>query len=365
MTRVTQAIQKAKEFIFKEIRKYPVGYHLPPVRQLAKMAEVSVATAHKAIQQLSHEKVVVSKPGSGVFSIYEGKWNEKVTVGINYSTASSVYEWSPWIYQGILKGLSQRNVLSKFFENSSDIKTQLAIETDQELDGFLVLPGPTSEKIVASLEERSVPTILCFPHHENSTKNFVSSDYYLAGYQLGKTWKKCNKKNIVYIGDQSRAPFWQRYSGILKGLSPEVGDQIKFRSYSIPLAEEFAYKWASKNISKIHYPDALFCSSDRAISGILKRIAELKINCPKDLSIVSGMGTEISKTEDLPEITSVKQPFYQIGYQMVQVLLERIKNGGKDVPGVYTPSTFECNQTTTEKENSILATFNMISRTYK
>lgn len=76
-------------------------------------------------------------------------------------------------------------------------------------------------------------------------------------------------------------------------------------------------------------PTALFVSNCMMGLGVLKALREMGVGCPDDVALavfdeVPGNGSFY------PEITTVVQPAYEIGYKGAELLIEQIERGGPD-----------------------------------
>ncbi|MCP4721400.1 MAG: substrate-binding domain-containing protein, partial [Desulfobacteraceae bacterium] len=86
---------------------------------------------------------------------------------------------------------------------------------------------------------------------------------------------------------------------------------------------------AKKLVSLKNRPTAVFCSNDYLALGTMKGARELGFNLPKDLSIVGFDDIHIASYV-IPELTTIRQPAYEMGNLGAKLLLQRI--GGKIKP---------------------------------
>jgi len=74
-------------------------------------------------------------------------------------------------------------------------------------------------------------------------------------------------------------------------------------------------------------PDAVFAVNDPVATGAFVTIKEHGLKIPADIALVGFSNTNISALLD-PPLTTVEQPFYEIGKFAAQLLLEQIQNNG-------------------------------------
>ena len=89
---------------------------------------------------------------------------------------------------------------------------------------------------------------------------------------------------------------------------------------------------AARQLLKIESrPTAIFATSDLIALGAIQAIREEGLTIPEDISLVAFDDIEFAMSLACP-ITAVAQPKEQIGETAVQLLIEQIKNRGKQRP---------------------------------
>ena len=83
-------------------------------------------------------------------------------------------------------------------------------------------------------------------------------------------------------------------------------------------------------------PDAVFCSNDTMALGLLACLADLGIRVPDDISLV-GYDDANGAAFFQPPLTTIRQPFEELGARCVEVLLEAIE-GHEPEPQRIRPS---------------------------
>jgi DNA-binding LacI/PurR family transcriptional regulator len=70
-------------------------------------------------------------------------------------------------------------------------------------------------------------------------------------------------------------------------------------------------------------PTAIFAQNDLMAMGALLAIRELKLRCPRDVSVIGFDDLDVTELMD-PPLSSIRQPGYQMGATAVQMLLDRV-----------------------------------------
>lgn len=80
---------------------------------------------------------------------------------------------------------------------------------------------------------------------------------------------------------------------------------------------------AAKDLFAERRPDAVFVASDEQALGVLRALAELGLTCPDDVAVASFDGIAPA-AYSVPALTTMAQPFGQMGRQALARLLERM-----------------------------------------
>ena len=83
-------------------------------------------------------------------------------------------------------------------------------------------------------------------------------------------------------------------------------------------------------------PDAVFVASDLMARGALTALRGAGVRVPEDVAIVGFDDSQVALSAD-PQLTTVRQPMYEMGQTMASILLSRL--AGHEPPQVTTLST--------------------------
>lgn len=89
-------------------------------------------------------------------------------------------------------------------------------------------------------------------------------------------------------------------------------------------------------------PTAVFCANDALASGVMEVLAERGVSVPTMMSVV-GFDDSLTARMTNPALTTIRQPFRQLGQHAVELLLEQISNniGGNAASPAETTSLRE------------------------
>ncbi|HET7627904.1 MAG TPA: LacI family DNA-binding transcriptional regulator [Bacillales bacterium] len=242
-------------------------------------------------------------------------------------------------YSGILKGIrivAERHGYDCVFYTWS---THREKETDflnllyEELaDGLIFLSfRKRSAAHVKAMAEMMDPIVLIGDDADVEEICSVDVDNYSGVRELVHYLHRIGHRDFAYIsGPRNAGATEQRANGFFDALS-ENGLQVN-RNWVVgsDWSNEGGYK-AMKKLIKSGGFSAVVASNDESALGAIGAAHEEGYRIPKDFSIVGFDDIPLSKWF-YPSLTTVKQPFTEIGMKAAEVLFEQIDDK-KDEPG--------------------------------
>lgn len=123
----------------------------------------------------------------------------------------------------------------------------------------------------------------------------------------------------------------------LAGYRQEAG--AKSRVIYAPNSVQGSYA-AMVELLKTFRPDGVFCASDIVALGVIQAITDAGMEVPKDISVVGfdGLGHNLLSNV---HITTIRQPVFEIGRQLAEVLLEKLNGRTAKVARLIVPEPLE------------------------
>jgi len=196
--------------------------------------------------------------------------------------------------------------------------------------GAIVLVGIlVSLRQLVKLEDVARPIVLmdaCLPPNMNLAEvavNTVGTNNRECFYDLTVELLKLGHRRMALInGPAHMHDAWERQQGYIKALTeyriPIDHQAIVHESFT----EGGTGGWELLKQRSVH-PTAIMCGSDEIAFGVLEKLAEEKITCPEEVSVVgfddSRLAARIS-----PSLTTVQQPTIEMGRAVVEMLSERM-----------------------------------------
>src|SRR5882724_4574562 len=213
-------------------------------------------------------------------------------------------------------------------------KRVLAVLRSRRVDGILLVVAPNGgdmehiRRVIAS----KIPIVCLDRVPEDLSVSAVTTDAITGSEMCMRHLISMGHRRIAIINGspelQTARDRLQGYRNVLTeagiAVEPELILTGDFRTNS-------GYLLAKQLLLSGHNPTALYVTNGMMALGALRAVKELGLRCPGDLALavfdeVPGNGSFS------PEVTSVIQPAYQIGYQGVELLLRQVESGEPATP---------------------------------
>ncbi|MDD8017930.1 MAG: LacI family DNA-binding transcriptional regulator [Bacteroidota bacterium] len=225
-------------------------------------------------------------------------------------------------YDLILHGVNHRDQINEYIRKNLK---------KGRIDGLLFFSMPFPDTFVEVIKQEEIPVIVIDYFHpsfdcicvKNTEGAMVATQHLIS---LGHTDIGMINANIT------SEPAKDRLSGFKETLSHQnlqIRDEIIVSSISRKqdgFSRDSGYTSMKEILSKkVKLPTAFFVSSDIQAIGVISALAEEGIRVPDDVAVVSFDDIELARHF---ELTTMRQPMYDMGVMAVEKLIDRIKNPG-------------------------------------
>lgn len=371
----SQPAERVRDYLEREFLSQPARHagrkaRLPTAEQLASHLGVSTRTVQKVVAQLASEGMVKTVQGKGAFVCAPKSVEPRsLVVGTNMLAfkADHAPNWSETIYLGAvhMAAAMRRNLsvmpAASASASHSDREAMVfeeLLSSVEQIDMLLLFGSKRSPELCRVYEEAGKPTVTINPQVMGATSDFVSADYFEAGYRVGRAFYEAGRRHFVYIAPQHFVVSQMMIRcGFTAGCRRDEDPEVRFTSFpSTPdnlLSPELREEVEALFTGSEPRPDAIFCMSDLMAEQIQIRLGELGIAVPDEVSILSGTGFPATSLIN-SGLTRIMQPMEEIGGQAIQMLCHRYDHQCQRVPGLYLPAPIHVGNTTRPEENRLL-----------
>jgi LacI family transcriptional regulator len=188
-----------------------------------------------------------------------------------------------------------------------------------------IFPGELSHHLINRFHQ-GLPLVMIDDQEEPTSVPWVGIDNASGAYQATRHLLDMGHTRIAYMqGPQSYCCVVERYQGYCQALQevditpdPALLLQGSFDSAS---GRQCALELFARD--KADWPSAIFAGNDQMAYGILEVAGQQGIRIPEDISLV-GFDDNMLSAHIKPALTTVQQPFFEIGYTAIEMLLTKL-----------------------------------------
>ncbi len=308
---------------------------VPTIRDIAKVAGVSVGTASKALNgqgQLRDEtrarvRRVATDLGFRPNDLMQSVLRQKsFTVGL--ISTDSYGRFSIPLMEGIEDALGAAR-FSVFLCNSADdpARERQHIESllSKRVDGIIVTSRRTDPRDAIILGAVGVPVLYAYTQVQNPDALCLLPDDAHGGQLATEHLIQTGRTRIVHItGPEKFLAVRERRSGFERTM---LAHGLKVPKYSVlhgPWSEAWGFEAVTGLLERKRQLDAIFCGSDQIARGTMDALREYGVRVPEDIAVVGYDNWEIIAAATRPSLTTVDMNIHKLGRLAGVKLLELI-----------------------------------------
>lgn len=201
---------------------------------------------------------------------------------------------------------------------------------ERHVDGYIIAPPEGIEEEISALIKAKMPVVLFDRHLPNVSTDLVEIDNLFSTYNATKHLVQQGYKKIAYITFSSnQSQMLARLEGYHKALEESaykpLVKEIEFnQNDDLIIGPITSFLKKNKNL------DAVFFGTNHVGTCGLKVIADLGINVPLDLAVISFDDYNVFKLHS-PPVTAIAQPIEAIADNVITVLLNRLNTSSQHI----------------------------------
>ena len=214
-------------------------------------------------------------------------------------------------------------ILCNTDENMEIEKTYIKTLRTRLIDGFVVSSMLPHSTHIQQLRNENFPMVLTLRAYDKSIDAVITNNRHAAYNAIKYLIERGHRKIAITLGDTELTLYSERYKGYLQALE----------EFNIPPDEKLVIRQRT-NIGSFYslvktmlenkiIPDAVFSTTDSQAITVMRAIYDCGYRIPADISVLGFDDVEISALVE-PPLSTVSQPFYEIGVLAVQKLIYQI-----------------------------------------
>ncbi|WP_423065932.1 LacI family DNA-binding transcriptional regulator [Devosia sp. CN2-171] len=320
------------------------GRHGPTIRDVARIAGVSIGTASKALnangrlKQETRDKVrevareIGYRPNDMAQSLHRSR---SMTVGI--ISTDSFGRFTLPIFQALEEQFADRGI-AIFMCNATDDPERESQHLDQllgkRIDGLVVTARRADKRPPVGPLPPGLPVIYVFTQaDDDSAMSLLPDDE--GGARVGvKHLADIGCRRIAHVtGPLHFEAVLLRHRGYLSALA-EAGLIANPAHY---VSGAWSEAWGRDAVAKLfdgatEPPDGIFCGNDQIARGVVDALRERDIAVPGQVAVVGFDNWNVMTDAARPPLTSVDMNLSALGHEAGRLLVEMI--GGEKIRGI-------------------------------
>lgn len=300
------------------------------IKDVANEAEVSVATVSRVlnsngyVNEVTRKKVLNAikkldyKPNAVARSLFK---KQSKTIALIVPNITNPF--FPEVARAIEDVMSSKDytlILCNSDDQEEKEKKYFEMMKQKYVDGVIIVTSTLTPK---HIEKNGIPIVAVDRFIDEDTP-CVSVNNVEGARQAVRYLKATGCQKIAHIrGPENLCIADERFQGYLMEVQNERwfnGDFVINGNFDIKTTTGVTEKLLKQHLDI----DGIFAGNDYMALGVIKAAIKLGKRVPEDLSVIGFDGINLSKLTN-PEITTIAQPIYQIGYTAAEMLLDLIE----------------------------------------
>ncbi len=320
------------------------------IKDVARLADVSISTVSRVIND---SKPVSPEVRRKVLKVIEETGYKPNDVARSLVTRRSyligviVNNLAQSYVADIVRGIEEIGkmygydiLLCSSYSSKETQEKYLQLLDRKQAEGLFLVGNKFDEKIIEQATELNKPCVY-FTRDVHENMNHISIDCNSAIYEMTKYLIQEGHKEIIYVSDfENRSTVEdEKISGYLKAIED---NELEFSKIYVVGGNKHnkAYELGETLIKNKGEFTAVVCSSDEIAIGIMDSFIDNGVKVPEEVSI-AGFGNIREGKFVRPELTTIGEPYYDVGAVGMRMLIKMIK-GDKTQQGLMElPFTLE------------------------
>ena len=308
---------------------------VPTIRDIARVAGVSLGTASKALNgqgQLRDEtrarvQRVATNLGFRPNDLMQSILRQK-SFSVGLISTDSYGRFSIPLMEGIEDALGAAR-FSVFLCNSADdpARERQHVESllSKRVDGIIVTSRRTDPREAIELGGLGVPVLYAYTQVEDPEALCLLPDDAQGGRLATDHLIAAGRRRIVHItGPQKFLAVRERRLGFERSMRAHGLRVPRDGVMHGPWSEAWGFEAVARLLERDSKVDALFCGSDQIARGAVDALRERGARVPEDIAVVGYDNWEIIAAATRPALTTIDMNLHELGRLAGVKLLERI-----------------------------------------
>lgn len=212
---------------------------------------------------------------------------------------------------------------STFGEKEAEVKYLRLLNTKQ-VEGIILISDILNEELHEQVEPSRAPIVYLNRFYYRQEYHTVRIDNFKAAYEMTNYLINLGHKKVAYISNKGDKSFLE--TDKIKGYKKAISEHSELKEiiyFSKDRDIEDGYEVSRELLNSKEDITAVFCSYDELAIGVLNYFYDNNIKVPEDIS-VAGFGDIKTASILRPTLTTVHEPFYDIGAVAIRRIIKEL-----------------------------------------
>ncbi|MFN8528642.1 MAG: substrate-binding domain-containing protein, partial [Anaerolineae bacterium] len=205
--------------------------------------------------------------------------------------------------------------------------------SSRQVDGFILHALRENDPRIAYLQEQEFPFVVFGRLQPDEGDQWIDLDG-AAGVEMAvQHLAELGHERIGYLGPPREQHLTHvRWNGFVKGMNDanlRIDPALIFEG---DFSEKSGQRGTHELLDSSNPPTGIICSNDRMAFGAMRAIQARGLVVGKDVSVVGFDDIPLAHYSH-PPLTTISQPFHEIGKMLFKLLMSRVSRTAKPIPG--------------------------------
>lgn len=305
------------------------------IKDVAKLAGVSISTVSRVINSSKPVSPEVKKKVLEVIEEIGYKPNEIARTLVtkkSFLIGVIVTNLSNSFVTEMVRGIEEIGKMynydillcSTYGDKEAEYKYMQLLNRKQ-VEGIILISEVLNEGVKRQIKQYDIPFVFLSRDSYESEYSTVSIDNYDASYEMTNYLISLGHRNIAYVTNEKETKSMEKFR--LEGYKKAISENENMKElvfYSEGKKVEQGYEVARDVLNCDEKITAVFCSRDELAIGVINYFYDNGVNVPENIS-VAGFGDIPMASIFRPKLTTIREPFYDIGAVAIRKIIKELK----------------------------------------
>ena len=303
------------------------------IKQVAKMAQVSVGTVSNVINGLPVNENMRQRVNMAIEKLqYKPnlaarmlKTNRSYSISLILPDITNPFY--PELARGVGDIVKERDfslVLCNSERSKDEEMQYIDLMIQQKMDGVIIVKPHINRDEIVKMQKSCAVVVVDAEEDRMEGVNLVNSDDYNGQMEAIKHLYHLGHRDMGFIAGQLQAKSDLDRLRAFKDAHTVMDMDLQERNIVCGVySHEYGYEGALQLLKRRDKPTAILCSNDLLAFGALRAAHDIGLHVPGDVSIMGYDDIAAAKV-CTPQLSTVNRPKYEIGRQSALMLFEAI-----------------------------------------